>query len=301
MSAIPTLTTTAITSLTQTSLVSGGNITSENGTPVTARGICWSTSPTPTIALTTKTSDGTGPGSFVSSITGLLPAQTYYLRAYATNNIGTAYGNEIVFSTKVADIDGNIYNTVRIGSQVWMAENLKTTRYSDNTSIPLLSGYSAWATSYSQGYCWYNNDETTYKPVYGALYNWYTIDAATNGGKYICPTGWHVPTDNDWTVLVNFLGDENTAGIALKEAGTAHWINSNSGTNSSGFTALPAGIRYTGGGTFDQIGNYTCFWSSTDNGSGLVWYRELTSWYNALIRNYKNKSDGCSIRCIKTF
>lgn len=300
---IPTLSTTVITSLSTTTALSGGNITSENGAAVTARGVCWSTSPAPTTALATKTIDGSGKGTFVSSITGLLSSQTYFLRAYATNSIGTAYGDEIMFTTKISDGEGNLYNVVKIGSQVWMAENLKVTKYNDNTSIPLVTGYSAWIISNTPAFCWYNNDEVTNKPLYGALYNWYVLDATSNGGKNACPTGWRVPTDTDWTILVNTLGDELSAGIALKEAGTTHWVNSVTGaTNSTGFTALPAGIRSTNGGTFEQMGTYTCFWSSTDNGSGNSWYREFTSWYNTFVRSYyRSKSDGCSVRCVRTY
>jgi uncharacterized protein (TIGR02145 family) len=300
----PTLTTTTATSITQVSAISGGNILNDNGAAVTARGICWSTLPGPTTALSTKTADGTGTGIFISNLTGLQSATTYYVRAYATNIIGTAYGNEIVFNTKIADVDGNTYNTVRIGSQVWMAENLKTTRYNDNSAIPLVTGYSDWVNLRSPGYCWYDNDNVTNKAVYGALYNWLVVDAASNGGKNVCPTGWHVPSDNEWTIMVNFLGGENLAGGKLKEAGTAHWPSPNSGaTNESGFTALPAGARSAGGGgTFYSILSQCNFWSSTfETGTDNSYWRRLEAWHNTLIRSTNWKYEGFSIRCLRDF
>ena len=163
------MTTTPITSVTNNAAVSGGNIINDNGGPITARGICWSTATDPTVALVTKTTNGTGTGSFTANISGLQPGTTYYVRAYATNSAGTAYGNQITFNTMIADVEGNLYNIVVIGSQRWMKENLKTTRYNDNTAIPYIPGYSDWATTTTPGYCWYNNDEATNKSVYGAL------------------------------------------------------------------------------------------------------------------------------------
>lgn len=170
---LPEITTTSISIITENSAQSGGNITVDGGATITARGVCWSTSQNPTIT-NSHTSDNSGPGSFTSSLTGLIQNTTYYVRAYATNSAGTAYGNEISFTTKgpVTDIDGNVYYTVTIGSQVWMAENLKTTKHNDGTAIPLVTDPTQWGNLTTPGYCWNNNDETTYKNTYGALYNW---------------------------------------------------------------------------------------------------------------------------------
>ena len=139
---LPTVTTSAVSSITPTGATSGGNVTADGNSPVTARGICWSTSPNPSLA-NNVTDNGTGLGTFISTINGLTPSTTYYIRAYATNSVGTAYGNAISFTTAappcnpVTDIDGNTYLVVRLGSQCWMRENLRVTRFADGTNITL--------------------------------------------------------------------------------------------------------------------------------------------------------------------
>jgi len=291
---VPTLTTTAASSIAQTTSISGGNISSDGGATITARGVCWSISANPTTALTTKTSDGAGTGAFTSSLTGLTANTTYYFRAYATNSVGTAYGNQLSFTTTntVTDIEGNIYNTITIGTQTWMKENLKTTKYNDGTPIPLVTDNIAWAALTTPSYCWYNNDATTYKNTYGALYNWYTV----NTGK-LCPTGWHVPTDAEWTTL---LGGENVPGGRLKEIGTTHWSSPNAGaTNETGFTALPGGARNFDGSYYD-VGKLGTWWSSTEySSSSSAWFRPMNYNDTNVNRNYTNKQNGFSVRCLR--
>ena len=159
----------------------------------------------------------------------------------------------------LTDIDGNAYKAIKIGNQVWMYENLKTTKLNDGTAIPLVTTSAAWGNLTTPGYCWYNNDEASNKNVYGALYNWYTI----NTGK-LCPAGWHVPTVAEWTTLTTFLGGESVAGGKLKETGIAHWKSPNTGaSNETGFTALPGGFRDFDG-VFAQIYNSGCWWSATE-------------------------------------
>ena len=239
----PTLTTTAISAVTTTTATSGGNISSDGGSAVTARGICWATTQNPTVA-NSITTDGSASGTFTSNLTGLTPGTAYYIRAYATNSIGTVYGTQVIFSTAtlsggtVVDIDGNVYNTVTIGTQVWMVENLKTTKYRNGDAIPNVTGNASWVALSTGAYCWYNNDAATYKATYGALYNWYAVGDSRN----IAPSGWHVATDSEWTTLSTFLGGESIAGDKLKEIGTSHWLSPNTGaTNSNGFTAFPGG------------------------------------------------------------
>jgi len=161
-------------------------------------------------------------------------------------------------AASVTDADGNIYSTVSIGKQVWMKENLKTTKYNDGTPIPNITDYTAWEALSTPSYCWYNNDAASYKAYYGALYNWYAV----NTGK-LCPTGWHVPIDIEWTILTTYLGGNGVAGGKLKETSTIYWWSPNTGaTNETGFTALPGGERNYDGSYLD-VGSYGRWWSST--------------------------------------
>jgi uncharacterized protein (TIGR02145 family) len=289
----PTVATAAVTNITQTTATSGGNVTSDGGATVSARGVCWSTSPSPTIA-NDHTTDGNGTGAFVSSLTGLSEGSLYYVRAYATNIVGTAYGNEISFTTSISDNDGNTYKTLIIGSQVWMAENLKTTKYKDGTAIPLVTDGAAWAALITPGYCWYNNDEATYEATYGALYNWYTVNTGN-----LCPTGWHVPNDAEWTTLTTYLGGESVAGGKLKETGTTHWTTPNTGaTNETGFTALPGGYRYVNGLSF-TIGGHGYWWSSTEYSTTSAWFMHMSYYLTDASRSNIYKKTGCSVRCVR--
>jgi uncharacterized protein (TIGR02145 family) len=255
---------------------SGGNITDNGGSTVTVRGVVWNTSPNPTIS-NSKTTDGSGTGSYVSNLTALSPSTTYYVRAYATNSTGTAYGNQQTFTTTatsqtVTDIDGNTYNTVQIGTQVWMSENLKTSRYRNGGSIPYVLGNAAWAALTTGAWSNYVHDAAN-DPIYGKLYNWYTTL-----GDTLCPTGWGVPTDAEWTILTTYLGGESVAGGKMKSIGTAYWSSPNTGaTNESGFSVLPGGYRNSDGSFYDVRGS-AFFWSATENDNSFAWYRFLTNY-----------------------
>ncbi len=202
----------------------------------------------------------------------------------------------------VSDADGNSYSTVKISTQLWMAENLKTTKYDDGAAI---------ATSWSGtegSYAWYGNDSATNAQTYGALYNWYAV----NTGK-LCPTGWHVPTDNEWTELTEYL-ENNGYGyggsgndIAKSLAATSGWTaggtagnigNDQSSNNSSGFTALPGGYR-SNNGTFGNIGHNGCWWSATEYSTTYAWYRDMYYYYSNVLRSYNNKQSGFSVRCLR--
>lgn len=292
---IPVITTSILSAITTTSAAGGGNISYDGGAAVTVRGVCWNITQNPTINGS-KTTDGTGVGNFTSSITGLAANTTYYVRAYATNSAGTAYGNEFKLSTaplSINDIEGNVYHTVSIGTQVWLLENLKTTVLNDGTGIANVTDNKAWTNLSSSGYCWYNNDIAN-KNSYGALYNWYTA----NTGK-LCPSGWHVPTDAEWTTLATFLGGINVAGGKLKETGTIHWVNPNTGaTNESGFTALSGGAR-DATGPFYGLG-YSCFWWSTSEMNvSYVWYRSVRNSNSDIVRDNNYRIFGYSVRCLK--
>jgi uncharacterized protein (TIGR02145 family) len=194
----------------------------------------------------------------------------------------------------VTDADGNVYPTVVIGTQTWMAANLKTTKYNDGTSIPLVTDGTVWSTDTTPAYCWYNDQEATYKNPYGGLYNWYAV----NTGK-LAPAGWHVPSDAEWATLVTYLGDSTLVGGKLKEAGTAHWWSPNTGaTNSTGFTALPSGSCYSNG-FFYLNGKYGWLWSSTASSSLNAWHEYMDYNSAAIYRVSGAKNLGFSVRCIK--
>ena len=299
---VPTLTTTEVTEITANSAVSGGEITADGGDDIIDKGVCWNTTVEPTIS-DSKTSNGKGSGIFTSNISGLQSGKTYSVRAYATNSAGTAYGEEYSFNTKLADVDGNQYAIVKIGSQMWMAENLKTTKYNDNTPIPNVTGDAEWAALTTGGYCWYNNDEAYFKPLYGALYNWFAIET----GK-LCPEGWHVPSDAEYNALevslglpqadVDVLGWRGTnQGAQMKS--TTGWNAGENGTNTSGFTALPGGYRFYGAGTFYQQNALGYWWSATQNSTLAAWYRRLDGNNEGVYKGNVEKQAGKSVRCVK--
>jgi len=196
-------------------------------------------------------------------------------------------------SNEVTDIDGNIYKTVKIGSQVWMAENLKVTKYRNGDPISNVRDNNVWFFT-TEACCWYSNDETLNKATYGALYNWYAVADSRN----IAPIGWHVASDDEWKTLISFLG-ESTAGGLMKEANTAHWKSPNTGaTNSNGFTALPSGLRNYYG-PFHGLGEDGHWWSSTDYDASSAWAFGLV-YYNANVsRIYSNRKWGFSVRCVR--
>ncbi len=223
-------------------------------------------------------------------------------------NSMTAYGI-------IRDNDNNVYNTVRIGDQVWMAENLKTTKYNDGTPIPLVTLESEWGAITTPAYCWYGNDETTYKNKYGALYSWYAVNTGN-----LCNTGWHVPTDAEWTTLADYLinngyGYEGSGDdIAKSMAAILDWLPNGTGgnigndpasNNSSGFTALPGGYRGDESNGFSALGLFGYWWSATTNSTTNAWYRNLSWGYSRLVRNdyistsNNTKQSGFSVRCIK--
>lgn len=194
----------------------------------------------------------------------------------------------------VTDQEGNRYNTITIGNQVWMAENLRTTILNDGSEIPLVENADIWSNLTSPGYCWYNNDEASFKDAYGALYNGYTIIT-----EKLCPSGWHIPERQDWQALRNFLGDSTAVGGKLKESGTIHWLSPNTGAdNSSGFTGRGSGIRYFEG-TFSSILSFSSLWSSTITQTDELWYTGLFYAGADFLMDHRNEKYGFSVRCLK--
>jgi uncharacterized protein (TIGR02145 family) len=191
------------------------------------------------------------------------------------------------------DWEGNKYAVSRIGTQLWMAENLKSTKYNTGTQIPNITNGDTWFLHFEPAFAWYDNDINN-KSEYGALYNWY---AASNAA--LCPTGWHVPTDTEWTTLTNYLGGSTVAGGKLKEPGLVHWASPNTGaSNSSGFTALPGGYR-SYDGIFFVKGYAAYFWTSTATTSVSSYRLGLFSSGELIERHYSSLTEGYSIRCIK--
>ncbi|HAZ02641.1 MAG TPA: hypothetical protein DCY97_10785 [Marinilabiliales bacterium] len=394
---VPEVYTSTVLNIATHSATIGGNVATNGGSEVTECGVYWGTSAN-SETFGTKWTMGTGTGYFSDSLGGLTPGVTYYVKAFATNTIGTAYGNEtsfitlgeapmvlnlgamditpsgatlrasvtsnkllttvtfeygltdsygntllatenpnteqedtilatltglsvevtyhfrvkaenelgVVYSTdttfttvltgitgSISDAEGNNYGTIGIGHQIWMTSNLKTVLFNDGDSIPSITADSLWSGMNSAGYCWYLNDEG-YKNTYGALYNWYTVNT-----QKICPTDWHVPTEADWTELVDYLGGGSKAGGLLKESGTSHWKTPNEGaTNEYGFTALPGGKRLDSG-EFDFMQVEGNFWSSESFSTQNAFYLYLLYNYPNSLQNYANKKSGFSVRCVR--
>jgi uncharacterized protein (TIGR02145 family) len=311
---LPSLTTAGITDITLTTAVGGGNITDQGAHPVTARGVCWSITPNPTL-LDPHTLDGAGIGAFVSVLTDLLPTTAYYVRAYATNADGTAYGNQVSFTTTstgsfecgastITDIDGNVYNTVLIGDQCWMKENLKvgimingSQEMSDNGII--------------EKYCY--NDDPSNCDVYGALYQWDEMMnySTVSGSQGICPPtgGWHIPTDEEWKMLEGAADSQygypdpewdmigwRGFDVSIRLKATTTWSGNGNGTDDFGFSALAAGGRWEGGG-FANLHSMGSFWTSDGGTSKLIrgmHAEEAEKNY----RQYISKEYGYSVRCL---
>ncbi len=302
------LSTNAATAITNNSATAGGTITSNGGGTITVSGVCWGTSPNPT-TTGSHTTDGTTTGTFTSNLTGLADGTVYYIRAYATNSAGPAYGTQVQLLTKVADVDNHLYNTVLIGTQVWMAENLKTTKLNNETDIHKVIGNTPaanteWAGMTGPAFCYYQ-DVDDFGDAYGALYNYYTINTGM-----LCPAGWSVPTDAQFKTLEMHLGmsqaeadgvyDRGThnEGLALKSA-TGWNPGGIEGTNASGFTALPGGYRFWQTGECLGLGGYGSWGTSTGHSSTTYIYRQLRSDLSTVYRVDTGMAAGFSVRCIK--
>ncbi len=314
---LPTVETTEITDILMYSALSGGEIIEDGGAEITSMGIVWSTMMNPDIDINEgMTSEMSGAISFTSSLSGLFPNMTYYVRAYATNSVGTSYGNLLSFTTLekfysdgsgLMDIDGNEYSTVVVGGREYMSENLRTSSYNNGDPITKITDSNGWMLAGSGSYCWMEDDSTTNDGLYGKLYNFMSI---INGN--ICPIGWHVPCDDEWMELEIYLGmDEEISGDIgwrgdnqggmLKQTGFDTWLSPNEGaTNQSGFTALPAGYRGSDG-FFQDAGSSTYFWSMSGTGySSNAWVRALNNTEFGILRDSVEFIKGASIRCIKS-
>lgn len=248
---------------------------------IVEKGVCWSKGQSATVS-DNKATDNTFSESqgFTADICGLTSDTKYFVRAYATSNAGTVYGNELSFTTpvdhtgekgNVTDIEGNSYQTTGIGSQIWTLENLRTTKFNDSTDIQLGKCYRCWSFLTSPGYCLYNNDELN-KSTYGALYNWYTVNTMK-----LCPSGWHVPGADEWTILETFVGESNVA---------------------SAISALPGGYRGDLA-TYLNLGENGDFWTSSPVSTDQAMYRELSTKNSIISKGTYPIGWGASVRCVK--
>lgn len=323
---LPVVTTNAVSEVSNNTAVCGGEITFDGGSPIIEKGVCWSLTSNPTIA-DSVTSNGSGTGAFTSNIIGLSDSTTYYVRAYATNSQGTAYGAEIVFTTldthvtpyeivtgTTTDQEGNEYTTLTIGSQIWMASNLRTTSFNDDVAILEVTSTSEWsALSSSAQRLHANLVEPDSIEYYGRMYNWYAV----NTGK-LCPTGWHVPSASEWDEFVNFLVEhgynydnsttENKIGKAIasqidwevygsESVGTVG--NNTSENNSTGFAGFPGGYTDANGMTYSF--HYSSYWwTSTEFNTTGATSRYLSTGSESLgMYEQTDKRNGFYVRCVK--
>ena len=293
---LPVVVTNKLTAVSTNSVTCWGNVPADAGAAISARGACWSTSPNPTTANSKSTSTA-GTGQFSTSVTGLTMGTKYYIRCYATNSTGTAYGSQLTFTTLLADVSGNIYHTVTIGTQVWMAENLKTSKYRDGKIISKLTNPISWTNFPSGAYCSYDNS-TADSISYGNLYNW----SAVHDSRYLAPTGWHIPTKAEVLTLITYLGGQSVAGDKLKEIGNTHWSGSYAlATDSNGFTALPGGFISTENGIygFYNLGVIGQWWTSSEVDTNNAWSWSLDNSTSQAAINSGSKQAGYSVRCVK--
>ena len=322
---LPQVRTIQLTEVTNRLAVSGGEVIYPGTLPITSKGVCWHTSPNPTIE-NSKTINGQGEESFISNVTNLQANTKYYLRAYATNSKGTSYGDELVFTTffgVVTDVENNSYGTVKIGNQEWMAQDLRTTMYRNSNPIETNLSNVDWQVTFSGAYAVYPHENVIgidsreqMLSYYGVLYNGYAVFDQ----RGLCPAGWRVPTDNDWSELVNYITQNNpefsvsNVGNALKScrqvgsplgqscATSNHprWSASENhfGSNIYNFSALPSGTRQTSG-NYSFLGNYGFYWTSTPGISGFAFRRQLFV-DNGLFESASlNMRSGFSVRCVR--
>ena len=310
---LATITTTGVTGISGPSALSGGNITADGGSTISHRGVCWATTSGPTTANdTTLNGTGTGTGSYTSTLTGLSANTTYYVWAYAINSAGTAYGNEVSFTTGdiytmgsgVTDIDGNFYPSIILGTQEWMQQNLRVTRFANGDTITNESNEITWQTA-TTGLSASMGNNTSNDIPFGKYYNWYAATDSRNA----CPTGWHLPAYSEWTTLFDYLGpthDFPAIGGMMMDSSYYSYSPANPlATNSSGFTAVGANM-------FDYFApssnDFGVWWFSTifptnnpNDGNTVVLgiYQILNNAPNLTPTNGFLKTSGVSVRCIK--
>ena len=312
----PVLLTNFVSMITTSSVVSGGVITSDGGSPIISKGICWGKNPNPTQQDSVLT-DASVLSTFVCQLNHLTPNTSYYIRSFATNAKGTSYGNQVSFTTlqivqpaqnTVTDIDGNVYKTVTIGTQTWMAENLRVTHYQNGEPIPDISDLTSWSSAKSGARCYYNNlTNTDTISRHGLLYNWY----AASDNRNIAPMGWHVASATEWDALHLYVSSNPGSSLsgAKSLASKNGWMpstatgdvgNNSSINNSTGFNAVPGGYRSNDGIQIESSGYDTRWWTASAIDATAGWFIILNydDQWGGHPGNFK-KEYGFSVRCVK--
>lgn len=277
-----------------TSAWTGGIVVEDHGVKVEARGVCWSVEGIPVIGDFHMMA-GAGTGEFELVLDQLMPDNRYFLRAWALSDAGIGYGNTmVIYTTKLYDVNGNAYQTMKIGKQLWMSENLIASHLNDGT--PLRHGTALQPAGMNAGYYYYNDDSASHHTLYGKLYNWYAVET----GK-LCPEGWQVPSNDDWYELNSWLGGAAYSGGELKEQDTLTWAPPNTAaTNSTGFNARPGGIFVAEQTTYSEIRQHAYYWAKDGYVSNNAWCQHMA--YNAAsnLRHFHPRQRGLSVRCLKT-
>ena len=228
-------------------------------------------------------------------LTSAIDSITYGFQSSYTCNPVDVFNSALTYGS-ISDVDGNTYRTIVIGTQEWMAENLRTSHYSNGDLIPEVQGSGTWIALNTGASVWLNNDSITYHCNYGKMYNWYAV----NDGRKVCPVGWHVPTQAEWTDLINYLGGLSVAGGPMKSVGTTYWNSPNGGaTNSSGLSLLPGSSRSGLSGNYSPPGSGSVWWSDTDAGAGEAYYRGVNFSNTQVVDNSFPKETGMYVRCVK--
>lgn len=307
---LPTVSTDGISEVSHQSAIVSCTVQDDGNDQVGVRGICISETPNSAeLNFNGQTCliQGSGNGQYAVVLELLSANTSYYVRAYAGNNIGVSYGETLSFATGVpsspgpilTDVEGNEYQTVQFGNgQLWMAENLRTSRYSNGDVIPEVVIDNNWHDLSTGAWSRYEH-YSEYENIYGKLYNWYSV----NDSRNVCPIDWHVPGKEEWMTLIDFLGGEGVAGGKIKTAG-AEWTQPNEGaTNESGFTGLPSGYR-ANWGSFYGLNTGGSWWSSSSAPpvnafNQLAWFVRVGNLSQDVRVDYLDRTSGHAVRCLK--
>ena len=281
-----------VKSITNTSATFEARILSRGEGTLGQIGYCWSTLQNPTILSNNVNGTWKDSINFSNSIYSLTKNTKYYARAFASNEMGISYSNQIEFST--LNTEDSLLESVKIGTQIWTSRNLDVSTYRNGDPIRHARTSEEWQDAVSKGegaWCYYNHDPKNGE-IYGKLYNWYCV----KDSRGLASAGYHIPSDLEWSLLTDYLGGEAIAGFKMKS--TSGWANGGNGDNSSGFNGLPGGYCVWDGKFYD-ITVFGYFWSSSENVTGFAWLRYLNNDQKGVLRNKFSKDDGLSVRCIK--